>query len=150
MADELTLDQLHGIPTDPEAEKKVAQAQQLPVGTYNSVPELQPRVYTADDGRRNVKYFGQFLGTGELVGVKGFTSFWVSPDDRFKDDGKPDLKTRLMNQAVKVYRLAHGIAPTQVVDKGDVLTYLQKYSVAVRFIQGDDTEIGVAISAAKE
>ena len=150
MAEELTLDQLAAIPTDPETEKKVAQAQQLPVGTYNSVPELMPRIYTADDGRRNIKYFGQFTGTGELAGVKGFTSFWVSPDDRFKDDGKPDLKTKLMNQAVKVFRLAHGIAASEVVDKTDVLKFLQKYSVAVRFIQGDENEIGVTISSAKE
>lgn len=150
MAGELTLAQLHNIPTDPETDKKVAQAGQLDVGTYNSVPELQANIYVAEDGRRNVRFNGQFTGTGLVAGKGGFASFWVSPDDRFKDSGDPDLKTKLMAQASNVYRLVHQLDRKAVVDKAEVLRYLQKYSVAVRFIQGDDNEIGVAISRAKE
>lgn len=150
MAEELTLEQLHGIPTDPETEKKVAQAAQLDVGTYNSVPELDAKVYVAEDGRRNVRYNGRFAGTGPVTGKGGFAAFWLSPDDRFKADGDPDLKTKLMAQACGVYRLVNGLDRHAEVDKADVLRYVQKYPVAVRFIQGDDNEIGVAISRARE
>ena len=153
MADEvkqLTLEELHDIPTDPETEKKVAQAGQLEPGTYNSVPELDARVYVADDGRRNVRYNGRFQGTGPVAGKGGYAQFWLSPDDRFKDTGKPDLKTKLMSQAADVYRLVNGLDRKAQVDKAEVLRYVQKYSVAVRFMQGDENEIGVAISRAKE
>ena len=107
-------------------------------------------MYVADDGRRNVRFNGRFAGTGPVTGKGGYAAFWLSPDDRFKDDGRPDLKTKLMTQAVGVYRLVNGLDRKATVDKAEVLRYVQKYSVAVRFIQGDENEIGVAISRAKE
>ena len=64
---ELTLEQLQGIQTDPESEKKVSQSLQLPVGTYNSVPELTMSLGIAGDqaknpGRKYARFFGAFKG----------------------------------------------------------------------------------------
>ena len=152
MADQFTLDQLHGIETDPESEKKVSQSLQLPAGTYNSQPELQMTLGRSDKtGRAYARYFGQFQGTGEVAAASGKAGFGLSWEPRFKDDtGKADNMTKLFNQASKTYRLAHGIAEHAPVPVADVLQYLQKYSVAVRFMQGDDDNIAVAISSAKE
>ena len=157
MADELTLDQLAAIPSDPEAEARIERASrppQLVKGTYNSIPELSvSNVYTDESGRRSVKYYGRFQGVDDVAGITGYGSFWMSPDDRTKEDGKPDLKTKLMGQAMKTFRLVHGIAPTESVDKTEVLKYLAKYSVAVRFLAARDADsdpLAVANTAARE
>ena len=157
MAEEYSLDQLAAIPSDPEQEARIDRASrppQLAKGTYNSVPELVvSNVYTDDNGRRSLKYFGQFKGTGDVTGVTGYGSFWISPDDKDKEDGSPDLKTKLMNQAVKTFRTVHGVAPSESVDKTAVLKYLAKYSVAVRFLPPRDAEsdsLAVAITPARE
>lgn len=151
MADELTLDQLHGIETDPESEKKVSQSLQLPVGTYNSVPELTMTLgKSAKTGRAYARFFGQFQGTGEVAAAQGRVGFGLSWEPRYKEDGKADLMTKLFAQATKTYRLAHQIQGHDPVAVTDVLTYLQKYSVGVRFIQGDEDNIAVTISGAKE
>lgn len=152
---ELTLEQLHGIQTDPESEKKVAQSLQLPVGTYNSTPELTLRLGVSgseakNPGRKYARYFGFFTGTGEMAAAKGTAGFGLSWEPRYKEDGKADLQTKLFAQATKTYRLAMGIGMHDPVEVKDVLEYVQKYSVAVRFIQGDDDNIGVTISSAKE
>ena len=157
MADELTLDQLAAIPSDPEAEARTKQASrppQLAKGTYNSVPELMVSpVYTDDTGRRSIKYFGQFTGVDDVAGMTGYGSFWISPDERHKEDGKPDLKTKLMTQAIATYQVVHGISPTESVDKVEVLKYLAKYSIGVRFLAPRDAEsdsLAVAITVARE
>ena len=170
MAEELTLEALQGIVTNPDTETKVAQAAQLPVGTYNSVPELLLDIKTtgADakyPNRKYARYFGQFNAVddifkteedgsrGELLMAKGKggkRSVSVSWEDRLKDDGKPDLWTKLFYQAKKVYCLANGISPKESVPVADVVQYVQKYAVAVRFLQGDEDNMAVAISAAKE
>ena len=63
--EQMTLEQLHGITTDPEAETRVAQALGIPAGTYNSVPEVSMtlRVSPADaqhPGRKAAHFYGFF------------------------------------------------------------------------------------------
>ena len=148
---ELTLEQLHGIETDPESEKKASQSVQLAKGTYNSVPPLSMKIGRAEkSGRGYAKYFGQFVGTGDVASSKGFAGFAVSWEPVYKDDGKADLLTRLFNQAAKTYRLVMGLPEHERVSVKDVLEYVEKYSVAVRFMQGDDDNVPLAISQAKE
>ena len=177
MEDEiLTLEALHGIQTDPEAETKVAQALGVPQGTYNSQPALTMRLQTADDdaqhpGRKSANFYGFFRGVGVIegdgdektlmnpqpAGRAAFTVSWeyqdgVDFETKEVKVGKPDLQSKLWFQACKVYRQANQLAPKAVVQVPDVLTYLEKYSVAVRFIylDGRDEPLAVAISRAKE
>ena len=155
MAEEYTLDQLQGIVTNPDTETKVAQAAQLPVGTYNSVPELllvlkETGAEAKNPNRKYARYFGRFTGTGDVAGKDGSASFNLSWEERLKDDGKPDLWTKLFYQAKKVYCLANGMGSKESVAVADVLTFVQKYAVAVRFLQGDEDNMAVAVSAAKE
>ena len=155
MAEELTLEQLANIVTDPELEKKVAQSIQLPVGTYNSVPALVRQITKAGPeakypGRASARYFGKFNGTGDVTGKTGNAGFRLSWEPRYNDEGKADLSTRLYTQACKVYRQAMNLEDHTQISLTDVLEYLGKYSVAVRFGQGDDDNIAFAISKAKE
>lgn len=175
MAEEFTLDQLHGIQTDPDAETQVAQALGIPEGTYNSVPELTMTLRTAGDdaqhpGRKSARYYGFFRGVGVLEGEgrdhlmdpqpQGRAAFEVSWEYRDKVNfetkevqvGKPDNQSKLWHQACQVYRLAHQLPRKAVVEVPDVLAYCQKYAVAVRFIylEGRDDPLAVAILRAKE
>ena len=167
MAEEYSLDQLAAIPSDPEQEKRITQASrppQLALGTgrkgafYNSIPELiVSPVYTDGSGRRSLKFFGQFRGVdAPVVGQTGYGYFWISPDDRDKeekDGGGPDLKTKMMNHAIQTFRAVHGVDPAVFVDKTQVLKYLAKYSVAVKFLAPRDAEsdsLAVAITPARE
>lgn len=174
MAEELTLDQLHGITTDPDAETKVAQALGVPAGTYNSVPEVSMtlRVGAADSqhpGRKAAHYYSFFKGAGVKEEgsdtpmepqPQGRASFDVSWEYRDKVDfvtkevveGKPDNQSKLWHQACNVYRQANQLPRKAVVEIPDVLNFLQKYAVAVRFIylEGRDEPLAVAISKAKE
>ena len=148
---ELTLEQLHGIETDPESEKKASQSLQLPAGTYNSVPELTLTVGRSEKtNRAYARFFGTFKGTGDVAAAQGKAGFGLSWEARYKDDtGKADILTRLFNGAAKTYRLAMGLPEHGKVSVKDVLEYVQKYSVAVRFMQGDDDNVALAISTAK-
>ena len=172
--EQLNLEQLHGITTDPEAETRVAQALGIPMGTYNSVPEVSItlRVAGADSqhpGRKSAHFFGFFKGAGvkeegsdELMNPQpqGRAGFDVSWEYRDKVDfqtkevqaGKPDNQSKLWHQACSTYRQAHALARKEVVNIPDVLTFLQKYAVAVRFIylEGRDEPLAVAITKAKE
>lgn len=177
MAEEYTLDQLHGIQTDPDAETRVAQALGVPTGTYNSVPELSLTLRTAGDdaqhpGRKSARYYGFFKGVGVLEEgegpgrplmdpqPQGRAAFELSWEYRDKVDfetkevavGKPDNQSKLWHQACQVYRLAHQLPRKAVVEVPDVLAYCQKYAIAVRFIylEGRDDPLAVAISRAKE
>ena len=177
MADEveqMTLEQLHGITTDPEAETKVAQALGVPAGTYNSVPEVSMTLRVAGEdaqhpGRKAAHYYGFFKGAGvkeegsdEAMNPQpqGRASFDVSWEYRDKVDfitkkvveGKPDNQSKLWHQACAAYRKANGLGKKDVVGIPDVLTFLGKYAVAVRFIylEGRDEPLAVAISKAKE
>jgi hypothetical protein len=147
---ELTLEQLHGIETDPESEKKASQSVQLAKGTYNSVPTLSLKIGRSKTGRAYARYSGQFVGTGDVASSKGFGGFGISWEAVYKDDGKADLMTRLFNQAAKTYRLAMSLQEHEKVQVKDVLGYIEKYSVAVRFMQGDDDNVALSISRAKE
>lgn len=138
----LSLEQLANIPSDPETEKKVAQAAQLVKGTYNSVTPLLAKPYVGKPGSKNpgrimVKYFGQFLGTGDVTDEKGYAAFWVSTQAAFREDGKPDGMTVLYNDAKRVYRQAMGLEKDAVVMSQDVLAFLEKYPVAVNFSVSD-------------
>lgn len=152
---ELTLEQLHDIPSDPEEEKKVRRGMQLEKGTYNSVPELLVKGYPSKkiEGRVMWKYFGQFVGTGDVAGQRGYASFWISetPGYQEKNPGKVDGMTKLFAQAKVTYRKAMGLEKDAVVSNKAVLIYLQKYSVAVNFSpsDGDDPFVN-AISTARE
>ena len=177
MADEveqMTLEQLHGVVTDPEAETKVAQALGVPAGTYNSVPEVSMtlRVAAADaqhPGRRSAHYFGFFKGAGvkeegsdepmnpQPQGRAGFDVSWEYRDKvdfttKEVVEGKPDNQSKLWHQAAATYRKANGLGKKDVVEIPNVLSFLQKYAVAVRFIylEGRDEPLAVAISKAKE
>ena len=157
MSDELTLEQLAGIEMGEEAEKKSAQSVQLPVGNYNSVPELTLRVFKSSEqakypGRAMAKFFGKFEGTGEVTGKSGFAGFMVSWEPRYKDDGKADLSTRLYSNLLATYRQAMGMARGARIENEvqTVLSYASKYSVGVRFGQGDEDNIAFSISTAKQ
>ena len=176
MADELTLEALHGIQTDPEAETKVAQALGIPAGTYNSTPSLTLTLQVAPEdsqhpGRKSARFYGFFRGVGireegegeqplmepQPAGRAGFTLSWEYEDGiDFKTKevkaGKPDNQSKLWHQACNVYRTANQLPRKSVVAIPDVLTFLEKYSVAVRFIylDGRDEPLAVAISRAKE
>ena len=151
--EELTLEQLHGITTDPESEKKVAQSLQVPVGTYNSVPELTMTLGKAKaSGRAYARYFGAFTGTGEVAEQQNKRlGFAVSWEPRFKDDtGRADLMTKLFHDAKATYRRAHELDKNAQVTVGAVLEFIKKYAVAIRFIQGEQDNMAVAITTAKE
>lgn len=174
MAEEYTLDQLHGIQTDPDAETKVAQALGIPAGTYNAVPSLSLTLRTAGEdtqhpGRKSARYYGFFRGVGvkeedsdtlrdpQPAGRSGFELSWEYQDAiDFKTKevkvGKPDNQSKLWHQACQTYRIANQLPRKAVVDIPDVLTFLEKYAVAVRFIylEGRDEPLAVAISRAKE
>ena len=172
--EQMTLEQLHGITTDPEAETKVAQALGIPEGTYNSVPEVSMTLRVgADDsqhpGRKAAHYYGFFKGAGVKEEgsdtamdpqPQGRASFDVSWEYRDRVDfqtkdvmeGKPDNQSKLWHQACATYRKANGLGKKEVIAIPDVLTFLQKYAVAVRFIylEGRDEPLAVAISKVKE
>ena len=173
--DELTLEQLHGLETDPEIEKKVQQAMELPAGTYNSQPELSLTIResgpdTQHPGRKVARFYGFFKGAGvqeegegrdrPLMDPQpaGRAAFSVSWEYRDKVDyqtkevqpGKPDMSSKLWHQACQLYRLVNQLPRGETLQVPDVLAYLQKYSVAVRFMKGDDSNIALAISRAKE
>ena len=151
-AEPLTLEQLAGI-DNPETEKKVAQSLQAKVGTYNSVPELALTLGRAKEGgRQYARFFGAFTGTpdGESEAITPRLGFAVSWEARFKDSGRADNMTKMWNDAKVTYRRAMGMERDTPVDRKDVIVFLQKYSVGVRFIQGDTDNIGVAITTPKE
>lgn len=175
MADELTLEQLQGIQTDADVERKVQQALELPAGTYNSQPELALTIRSGSEesqhpGRKSARFYGFFIGQGvreEGEGQdrplmdpqpQGRAAFSVSWEYRDKinfqtkevEEGKPDMASKLWHQACQLYRLVHQLDRKAQLDVPDVLTYLQKYSVAVRFMKGDDSNIALAITRAKE
>lgn len=152
-AQPLSMEQLANIPSDPETEKKVAQAAQLPKGTYRSVTPLLARPYASKKipGRIQVKYFGQFIGTGDVAGTVGYSQFWVSAQAAFRDDGKADGMTTLYNDAKRVYRLAMGLEKDAVVQSNDVFSFLEKYPVGVNFSVSDgDTNFANHIVPARE
>ena len=174
MAEELTLDQLQGVVTDPEAETRVAQALGIPAGTYNSVPEVMLTVRVSPDdsqhpGRKSAHYFGFFKGVGvkeegietpmepQPQGKAGFDVSWEYQDrvDFTTKEvlaGKPDNQSKLWHQACKVYRQLNGLDKREVVAIPDVLTFIQKFAISVRFIylEGRDEPLAVAISRVKE
>lgn len=177
MADELTLEQLHDLQTDPDAETKVAQALGIPGGTYNSTPSLTLTLHTANEeaqhpGRKSARYYGFFKGVGVREDAKDATSELMDPQPQgraafnlsweYRDKvdfntkvvevGKPDNMSKLWHQACNVYRTANQLPRKAVVAIPDVLTFIEKYSVAVRFIylDGRDEPLAVAISRAKE
>lgn len=174
MAEEYTLDQLHGIQTDPEQETKVAQALGIPAGTYNSVPSLSLTLRTAGEesqhpGRKSARFYGFFRGAGvkeegadspmdpQPAGRSGFEVSWEYRDKvdfqtKETQVGKPDNQSKLWHQACQTYRVANQLPRKSVVAVTDVLPFLEKYAVAVRFIylEGRDEPLAVAISKAKE
>ncbi len=176
MADEYTLEQLHGIQTDPEAETKVAQALGIPGGTYNSQPSLTLTLHTANEeaqhpGRKSARYYGFFKGVGvtkseggertlldpQPAGRAAFNLSWeyrdtVNFETKEVEAGRPDNQSKLWHQACNVYRTANQLPRKSVVAIPDVLTFIEKYSVAVRFIylDGRDEPLAVAISRARE
>ena len=172
MATELTPEQLQGVVTDPEQETKVAQGLGIPAGTYNSVPELLVNRREAGDeamhpGRQFAHFYGFFRGAGvkdeDIVldpqpqGRAGFDLSWqyrdkVDFETKEAQVGKPDNQSKLWHQAAAVYRLANQLPRKAVVEVNDVLNYLVKYHIAVRFIylDGRDEPLAVAISRAKE
>ena len=177
MPEEYTLEHLHGLETDPEIEKKVAQSLELPAGTYNSQPELSLTIReggpdTQHPGRKSARYYGFFKGVGvreegepgerDLPFMdpqpQGRTAFSVSWEYRDHIDwetkvvtvGKPDNQSKLWHQACQVYRLVNQLDRKATVQVADVVAYLQKYPVAVRFMKGDDSNIALAITRAKE
>ena len=155
----LTLEQLAGV-SNPETEKKVALSRQLPVGTYNSVPELILTLGRSKaEGREYARFFGQFVGYADdrtaypekLTGRVGFAVSWQYREKADKNGViKADNMSKVWNDAQTTYRRALGMPRDEVVTDRDVVVFLTKYSVGVRFINGDQDNIGVAISIAKE
>jgi len=60
------------------------------------------------------------------------------------------MQSKLWHQACQVYRLVNQLDRKATVQVADVVAYLQKYPVAVRFMKGDDSNIALAITRAKE
>ena len=177
MPEEYTLEHLHGLETDPEIEKKVAQSLELPAGTYNSQPELSLTIReggpdTQHPGRKSARYYGFFKGVGvreegapgerdlplmdpQPAGRAAFSVSWeyrdrVDYQTKEVQEGKPDMQSKLWHQACQVYRLVNQLDRKATVQVADVVAYLQKYPVAVRFMKGDDSNIALAITRAKE
>ena len=174
MAEEWTLEELHGLQTNPEDETRVAQALGVPAGTYNSVPALILTRRTAGEeaqhpGRKSARYYGFFKGVGvkeagaedlmdpQPQGRAGFELSWEYQDKinfttKEVEVGKPDNQSKLWHQACNTYRQANGLPRKSVVAYTDVLTYLEKYSVAIRFIylEGRDEPLAVGITTARE
>ena len=175
MADELTLDQLHGVVSDPESEKKVAQSLQLPLGNYNSAPELIASRYrgkpeSRNPGREMVKFYGSFsnphpievldpatkevLYTVPAGEAKGRASFWVSWEARFnpldhpKHPGEADNMSQRWTELKKVYLLAMGLKEEPLVSP--ILEYAVKYSIGVRFGPGNEENQAYRIFSARD
>ena len=177
MADQLSLEALAGIVTDPESEKKVAQALQLPVdylkksATYNSTPPMSLAVYEAGPGAKNpgrkmAKYFGSFSNVAAITSkdeetdathiygpgeAKGGAGFWVSWELRMstKDPTKPDGMSKLWLQLKQAYCRAMGIDKNAPVPVAEVLEFPTKYALAVRFGTGDEDNVAYAITTAR-
>lgn len=175
-----TVEDLKGIKTDAEVEKKVAQSLLLPVGTYNSQPELTLTIReggpeSQHPGRKSASFYGFFKGAGQVreeapegerpqdqplmdpqpAGRAGFDLSWeyrdkVDFETKEVQIGEPDNQSKLWHLACNLYRLVNQLPKGTQLEVPDVLEYLRKYSVAVRFMKGDTRNIALAISRAKE
>ena len=152
MAEELTLEQLHGLPdSDPEAEKKVAESLQLAEGTYNTTPPLYvSRTKNEETGRSSARFFGTMTGTGRVAGLKGKAGFRLSWEPVYKESGRVDNQTKLFHDAKATYRRAMSLPKDAVVKTVDVLDFLEKYAVGVHLRQGDTDNWADAITNARE
>ena len=172
MSIELTPEQLQGVVTDPEQETRVAQALGIPAGTYNSAPELSITRRSAGDeamhpGRQSARFYGFFKGVAvkeddvvldpQPQGRAGFEVSWqyrdkVNFETKEVQVGKPDNQSKLWHQAAGVYRQANQLPRKSVVEINDVLDYIVKYPIAVRYIylDGRDEPLAVAIMRARE
>ena len=163
------------------SEEEVKQTEKdsiLPVGTYTTVPEGKP-AWTVKigekDGRKFARLFGKIVlikeNEEEVSGSIGYPLSWQRRNKlekikdettgvviETKDTGKPDYLSKNFTQAVKAYTVAHGEAPTEVDDQGNVninigkvITYLRDFPHKLRIIQTQNNEnLVVAISAVVE
>ena len=159
------------------SEEEVKQTEKdsiLPVGTYTTIPEF--KVTLGDkDGRKFARLFGRISKVDEkeeeTKGAIGYPLSWQRRNKmekikdeatgvviETKDTGKPDYLSKNFTQAVKAYTVAHGEAPTEVDDAGNVninigkvITYLRDFPHKLRIIQTQNNEnLVVAISAVVE
>ena len=147
------LDGLYDEGVDLDAAEKAEADQLLPAGTYQTVPVLSLFPYEVqkgpNTGRRGFRYFGEVVsrkpisrngGAPEIA--EGRIGFRISPERRDKDDGTPDLQTRLWANAIRAYTQAVGSKPAT---NRDVAEFLKNYPVGMRLGQ-----IGVATESNPE
>ena len=159
------------------SEEEVKQTEKdsiLPQGTYTTIPEFKVTL-GEKDGRKNARLFGRIIKTDEngveTKGAIGYPLSWQRRNklEKIKDEttgvvieekdtGKPDYLSKNFAQAVKAYTVAHGEAPTELDDQGNlnvnvgkVITYLRDYPHRLRVIQTQNNEnMVVSISAVIE
>lgn len=133
---------------DHEGVDRTRKDSQLPGGGYNTVPQLSLTRKKYDDGRRVASFFGPVIGVdSKNEGAEGRVRFAISPDRRDKEDGSPDLKSRLYAQAVTTYERVTG-SPAVLVE--DVLRFLQDNPVRLRLMQGDEDNVVLNIGPVRE
>lgn len=137
------LDGIFDEEVDLNAAEKAEADTLLPPGTYDTVPVLSATPYEAqtgpNTGRRGFRMFGEVLSrkpisrNGAAPAITGGRlGFRVSPERRDREDGTPDLQTRLWAQAIRAYTQAAGAKPTT---NRDVVEYLKNYPVGMRLGQ---------------
>ena len=170
MADQLSLETLAGIVTDPESEKQVAQSLQLPPGMYNSTPPLSLNLYEAkpeskNPGRKMARYFWSFSNPASVVvknengqithtyapgEAKGGAGFWVSWETKVNPETlRADGMSKMWVQLKQTYCRAMGIDQNASVPVAEVLEFPTKYALAVRFGTGDEDNVAYAITTAR-
>lgn len=168
MSDELTLEELRGIPLDPDEQKKAEQSSLLPAGNYHTVPELSSKRYVAgpetkNPGRQMVRFFGMVTNTKDLDvkvdpdnaesethtfparTLNGRVGFFISWEPRYRDDGRADGMTLRWIELKKAYARAVQATPEDLAEDPDliynVVEYATKYSLGLRLGRGEEENI---------
>ena len=144
-ASDVTLESLFEGAVDFGEQAKLEGQMLAPAGTYRTVPALSRTAKVDERTKRpTVRFFGMAEGYQNGTGrvspregegttlVKTSVGFTMSPVAVYKDDGKPDLATRLFTQAVRAFQTAYATRPETV---GAVMDYIRDYPVHVRVIQ---------------
>ncbi len=143
--DDATMEDLHNIPLDHEADAKAARDSQYPAGWYTTLPPVDMGVLRkTEDGR---PYFiARLVLVNEKDGSEARVEVFFSHVRKNKDDGTPDRMTQTYLQLKEVYRDATGAAPATL---GELLDYLANYGFRVRLTKGRTSNFVAGFAKAK-
>jgi len=136
---EITMESLFNLGVDEEAEKKLDDALLLERGKYLTQGHpLIPKIERPDRGNHKGRLMVRFFGPIESLstGVKGGIGYRMSPELRQKDDGKPDLASKLWAQARNLAKRAGAFDSTV----GSVVDFLATTPVSLFLIKMDAVE----------